>query len=85
MTSKTPIPLPTRGERIESWANKIVTYLRGLESNIDVPGPKIVQLETRVANASAAQNGILMWDATVNSMVVSYNGQWYPVTLGAPL
>jgi len=77
MSTKNPIPIPLRGD-LSGWANAVVGYLRTLEAEIDTPGPKIVQLEFKDANASAAVDGLLMFDPVLGKPVYSHGGAWHP-------
>jgi hypothetical protein len=75
MSTKNPIP-PFSGQ-LRTWADKIVGYLRTLESEIDTPGPKVVQLEHKQPTASAAVDGLLMFDPVLGKVVYSQGGSWH--------
>lgn len=83
MSQLKPIP-PFEGD-LRKWAADVVNYLRTLEVFVETPSPKVVQLEFRKPGAKASIDGLLMWDATAGTVVVSLGGAWYPVELGAPL
>ncbi len=78
MSTKNPIPIPPdRGSALSGWANSLVGYLRTLESELDTPGPKIVQLEHKTATAKAAVDGLLMFDPVLGKVVYSAGGSWH--------
>ena len=74
------VPVPNAGD-IRSWMGAIQSYLRDLQA--EALGPRPLQVEHRKANAKATQDGIIMWDASVGTLVVSKSGAWYRITLGA--
>lgn len=67
------------------WSDKISHFLKALLRELETPGPKVVQLEHKLATASASIDGVLMYDPIAGTMVLSKNGAWYPVSLGAPV
>lgn len=75
--------IPPFDGNVAKWATDVVNYLKSMETFIVTPSPKIVQLESRKNGAKATTDGLVMWDVTANTMVVSRGGAWYPVTLGA--
>jgi|TARA_R110000744_G_scaffold357905_2_gene464832 hypothetical protein len=60
------IPPAPLGDKWNIWGEKLSKYLAGTRS----------KLEFRDSAASATEDGILMWDATQDAVVVSKNGAW---------
>jgi hypothetical protein len=64
----TPPPVTAN---IQVWAQNIVSYLQRVAS----------RLQFKPANASAAENGVILWDASGGYPVVSKGGEWRQVVL----
>jgi hypothetical protein len=64
----TPPPVTAN---IQVWAQNIVAYLQRVAS----------RLQFKPANASAAENGVILWDASGGYPVVSKGGVWRQVVL----
>ena len=64
----TPPPVTAN---IQVWAQNIVAYLQRVAS----------RLQFKPANASAAENGVILWDASGGYPVVSKGGEWRQVVL----
>ena len=74
-------PPPQYGSLLP-WANSVYSFLKAKELQPANP----VQLPHILTNTlPAAQNGVLMFSPTLNLPVVSINGVWYRVTIGAAL
>jgi hypothetical protein len=54
------------------WAQNIVNYLQRVAS----------RLQFKPASASAADDGVILWDAAGGYPVVSKNGEWRQIVLG---
>ena len=67
-------PLPT-GNDWKFWADQIHRYLLEQQST-SVTDRKAVALAHRTPTSTATQDGLLMWDATLQRVVVSRGGQW---------
>jgi hypothetical protein len=65
----TPPPVTAN---IQVWAQNIVAYLQRVAS----------RLQSKPANASAAENGVILWDASGGYPVISKGGEWRQVVLG---
>lgn len=63
--------LPPTSTNIHQWAEKMRRYL----------GLALDQLGFKDASASAAEDGVLLWDATNGYPVVSKNGEWRQIVL----
>jgi hypothetical protein len=68
MSIKPPPPL---GDNWKSWGERIVSYL---STNKD-------KLSSITSGESASEDGILMWDRALGTLVVSKNGAWVKVKL----
>lgn len=64
-------PQPT-GDRWVDWANRLNTYLNRIRT----------QLQHKDANESAASDGVLLYDPTLDHVVVSRNGVFEPLAYG---
>jgi hypothetical protein len=76
------IPSP-KSVAYQVWADKLTAFLKFLVREIEAPGPKIIQLEHKRENVSAASDGLLMYEPVSGTVVVSKGGHWYPLTAGA--
>ena len=63
-------PAPS-GTEWKTWGERLVSYL---STNKD-------KLRHITSGESAAEDGILMWDRTLGTLVVSKNGAWVKVKL----
>lgn len=70
-------------DNVRSWAIKIIYFLRTIARELETPGPKIIQLEHKMEDVSAMTDGLLMYDPVAETVVLSKNGAWYPLTVGA--
>lgn len=78
--------VPQYAGDIQRWSIGVVNYLKALEIATADVTPRSVQLENRQSTlAKATTNGVIMWDETAGTIVVSKDGAWYPVSLGAVL
>lgn len=66
-------PLPT-GD-LQQWAEQLVDYLRRS------PG----QLPYADTSRPATRDGVLMWDPNTSQPVVTLNGEYRPIALGAAI
>jgi hypothetical protein len=66
-----PVPPPPLGPNWYSWGEKLNSFLVRTR---DV-------LRFKNSNDSAAQDGILMWDAVNQCPIVSKNGAWVKIKL----
>ena len=66
-----PVPPPPLGPNWNSWGEKLNSFLVRTR---DV-------LRFKSSNDSAAQDGILMWDAVNQCPIVSKNGAWVKIKL----
>jgi hypothetical protein len=62
---------PPLGESWKHWGERLVAFLAKDKD----------QLRHLTTNDSAAEDGVLMWDRTNQTIVVSKNGAWVKVKL----
>lgn len=67
-------PPPVTGD-IQVWSQNIVHYLKRTASRLQHKSP----------STSAAENGVIMWDAVNGYPVVSYDGIFRPLAYGDPM
>ena len=65
------IPPPPLGENWKNWGERLNAFITGTRG----------KLEYITNNDSAAEDGILMWDRSLGTLVVSKNGVWVKVKL----
>ena len=70
-----PPSAPTGASSLLRWANDLYIYLL----NRDQQQPTAVKLARLAPGDKAAQDGVLMWDAVNEKVVVSHNGLWKPL------
>lgn len=76
-------PVPTlAANNFALWAQKIIAYLKSVAREIETPGPKVIQLEHLVAGGSATMDGLIAYEPVSRTIVMSKDGEWWPVTLG---
>jgi hypothetical protein len=66
-------PPPVTGENWKPWGERLVDYLSRMQT-------KLMQ---RTYRETASDNGLLMWDRSIEHPVVSLNGEWVPLGYGA--
>lgn len=66
-------PPEPSGDRWVDWATRLNTYLNRVRT----------QLVHKVSGETAATDGILMYDPTLDQLVVSVNGVWRPLGFGS--
>lgn len=81
MRIQVPLPVPT-DTNLRQWARNLVAYLKSLEREVEIPGPKVVQLEHRKPGAKATEDGLLMWCPMCETPIVAFGGHWYELPLG---
>jgi hypothetical protein len=64
------VPLPV-GDSFTVWGNRIVQYLESVRN----------RLTWKRGDETASDNGILMWDETIKSPVISKDGEWRPMVI----
>jgi hypothetical protein len=74
-------PMPPPGELSRQWAVDITQFIITLMRRTDPATPKTFQLEHIRPDAKAIENGVLMWDETAGTVVVSKDGSWKSLTL----
>lgn len=79
------IPIPKVTTDLRSWAEQTAVYLKSLEKAVEQPSPKAIQLEHATSSASAAIDGLLMWDSVNGNPVVSKGGEWWEVKISPML
>lgn len=74
-------PDPAKYNNWVAWAKDLERVLRQSEAMKPV-NPTVILLEHMVADrpASAAVDGLLMFDPTLGCPVYSHDGEWHPVT-----
>lgn len=75
-----PIP-EVSGTQLYNWAIKLTSYLRVMERELETPSPKTIQLEHAKANASAAKDGVMMWDSVAGGVIVAKDGAWHLLSM----
>ena len=66
-----PVPPPPLGKNWNSWAESMNAFLiRSMD-----------KLRFKTSADSAAEDGVLMWDAVQDCPVVSKNGAWIKIKL----
>jgi hypothetical protein len=66
-------PPPPHGPNWKDWAERLNSFLTRTRD----------RLRSLTAGESAAEDGILMWDRSIEHPVVSLNGEWVPLGYGA--
>lgn len=66
---------PVPGPNLAIWAQRLVDYLRREQDRVDYHAVP-VKLAHRVGDEKATENGIIMYDPSLEAVVVSINGQW---------
>ena len=61
-----PLPPPPLGPKWNTWGERLNTWLTTTRD----------KLRYLVGGESASEDGILMWDAAQDAVVVSKNGAW---------
>jgi len=64
------VPLPI-GNNFTAWGNRIVQYLETVRN----------RLTWKRGDETASDNGMLMWDETIKSPVISKDGEWRPLVI----
>jgi len=64
------VPLPV-GDNFTAWGNRIVQYLEMVRN----------KLTWKRGDETASDNGMLMWDETIKSPVVTLDGEFVPLVL----
>lgn len=77
------IPEPTKAHDWRRWAMDIVLWWRARELSRRPIKPTFC-LSTELPSAGV-ENGIIIWVEDIGQLAVSYNGQWFPITLGGAL
>lgn len=78
------LPLPPKtphGGDLQRWASALTAYLRA-EAQQGLAMPKPVLLASWTPEATAVQDGVLMFDRVSQSAVISTDGQWLPIFSG---
>jgi hypothetical protein len=65
------MPPPPLGENWKNWGERLNSFITGTRG----------KLEYITTDDSAAEDGILMWDRSLGTLVVSKNGAWVKVKL----
>jgi hypothetical protein len=67
------IPPPPHGASWSAWGERLNAFLLRTRD----------RLRSLTTNDSAAEDGILMWDRSIDHPVVSLDGEWVPLGYGA--
>lgn len=67
------LPPPPHGANWSDWGERLNTWLTRTKD-------RLRQLTT---GETASEDGILMWDRSIGHPVVSYDGEWVPLSYGA--
>lgn len=67
------IPPPPFGDQWKQWGERLNTFLTRTRG----------KLQQQSSGESAADDGILMWDRSIEHPVVSIDGEWVPLGYGA--
>ena len=65
------LPPRFRGN-MENWGRQVSNYLARVRD----------ALSFRTSDSRATQNGLILWDEDLETPVVSFNGEWYPIYSG---
>ena len=64
-------PPPPLGDNWKAWGERVNAFFMNTRS----------KLQHKDADSKATEDGILMWDATQDTVVVSKNGAWVRIEL----
>jgi hypothetical protein len=67
------IPPPPHGSSWSAWGERLNSFILRTRD----------RLRSLTSNDSAAEDGILMWDRSIDHPVVSLDGEWVPLGYGA--